>query len=445
MITGPFTIVWKRRLAQHARREDIPIPGGFNAATPRWGKHAQELARAVKAKAGQPNPDGKLDAFLRELVTQRSIGEKAVAFAEACAKDAGWKETSRNKGPRINAMKQALNGFVDDAPWCADFYTWCARHAGWNVPGLRSFNHRYCPAWLDAALREEHGIHLVKGKVLRGDGALFDWDKDGTMDHIGRVSRTLGPLVQIRYVNSVDGNTGGDPADPSGLGSGDAVHRRTRLKSQVPYFIRETNQPGVYGIDVSNHQRDVDWKQVAKNPRPVRFAFAKVSEGASFADAWWEKNRAGATRVGIPIGGYCFVASRNVADAKVEAERFCRLLGKTPLLPVVDWEGDGASDPAQRKTLEAFVRTVQLRTGVLPILYAGAYVLRDLKVPKTSILAKCILWVPAYPTLPFIPQPWTRVAIHQFSESGQVRGVATRCDENRLIVPLSALKWEKQS
>ena len=60
----------------------------------------------------------------------------------------------------------------------------------------------------------------------------------------------------------------------------------------------------VQGVDVSNHQNEIDWSKLDKNR--VRFAFIKATEGGDFKDKSFERNWKGAKEQGIVVGAYHF-------------------------------------------------------------------------------------------------------------------------------------------
>lgn len=83
-----------------------------------------------------------------------------------------------------------------------------------------------CPAFGDWAIKNK----LTKkwSEAKRGDIVLFDFNHNGTSDHIGIVTK-----VTSNYIETIEGNTG-NGSDTNG----DGVYKRTRYKSNVNYFVR---------------------------------------------------------------------------------------------------------------------------------------------------------------------------------------------------------------
>lgn len=211
--------------------------------------------------------------------------------------------------------------------------------------------------------------------------------------------------------------------------------------------------PPFYGIDVSNHNGTIDWADVAADPKKIRFVWAKATEGDSFVDAYYDRNRAGAKKHGLAFGAYSFVHEGSVSYGVAQMKHLLSVADYKPgdLAPCIDWERPGGATPDQVATLEACVRYVRNETGVFPVIYGGAYVLGPMRIPRTSVIRRCVLWLPwygpndggRYPNLaPPIPQPWKAWDVHQYTSNGSVEGIVGRVDMNYSRVPLSKLRGQ---
>ena len=96
------------------------------------------------------------------------------------------------------------------------------------------------------------------------------------------------------------------------------------------------------GVDVSEHQLDIDWKQVAASG--VDYAYIRVgwrgyTEGGLFEDAYFERNIQGALDAGLHVGVYMFSQAVTVQEAIEEADFVLERIGTYNVtLPVVfDW------------------------------------------------------------------------------------------------------------
>ena len=135
------------------------------------------------------------------------------------------------------------------------------------------------------------------------------------------------------------------------------------------------------GVDVSEHQLDIDWKQVAASG--VDYAYIRVgwrgyTEGGLFEDAYFERNIQGALDAGLHVGVYMFSQAVTVQEAIEEADFVLERIGKYNVtLPVVfDWEKiEAAEARSHGLTMElrtdcarAFCETVK-SAGYVPCVY----------------------------------------------------------------------------
>lgn len=216
---------------------------GFPQAIPALGPDGQDILlgrkpvpasyRARVAARGKPAPPPAL-----------TVPEKAVEVMLGWAA-AGLKENpaDSNRVPDLQALAKAL-GLAPwyqamGWPWCAFSANLAALKVGGQTAtaGLRlgRFNALYCPAILTAAEHGDHGMKVVPASLARrGDLVLFDWQHDGTSDHIGRI--TAAPAGGS--VATVEGNTSSGPGGSQSNGGG--VYRRIRPLTDVRAFIRDS-------------------------------------------------------------------------------------------------------------------------------------------------------------------------------------------------------------
>ncbi|WP_217968640.1 CHAP domain-containing protein [Adlercreutzia caecimuris] len=98
--------------------------------------------------------------------------------------------------------------------YCAMFVSWALAKAGVKCAG---FPGAYCPSI-------HHKQTLAAAQLKAGDVVLFDWEDDGTDDHVGLV---VSNDVKANTVKTIEGNT-----------SGGKVAERTRAYSTICGGIR---------------------------------------------------------------------------------------------------------------------------------------------------------------------------------------------------------------
>lgn len=90
-------------------------------------------------------------------------------------------------------------GFDSRVAWCACFVSWCYGQAGFSEPRFAGCQSQGVP-WFTS-----HGQWGARGyeNIAPGDAIFFDWDLDGSADHVGIVIGTDGSRVY-----TVEGNSG---------------------------------------------------------------------------------------------------------------------------------------------------------------------------------------------------------------------------------------------
>ena len=108
-----------------------------------------------------------------------------------------------------------------------------------------------CPAFGDWAIKNK--LTVKWGSAKRGDIVLFDFNGNGTSDHIGIVTKATSS-----YIETIEGNTG------SGSNTnGDGVYRRRRTKGQVNYFVR-TKCPDMESV-IRRAEAELGYKEGRNN------------------------------------------------------------------------------------------------------------------------------------------------------------------------------------
>lgn len=129
-----------------------------------------------------------------------------------------------------------------------------------------------------------------------------------------------------------------------------------------------------YGIDVSRHQKAIDWERVADDG--IDFAYIKASEGGDLVDIRFAQNWEGAGDVGLDRGAYHYFTL-----CRPGAEQAANFLSTVPsdeaeLSPALDLEiagncSDRPDEADVAKEVAAFIGAVEAETGEPVVLYIG--------------------------------------------------------------------------
>jgi len=177
----------------------------------------------------------------------------------------------------------------------------------------------------------------------------------------------------------------------------------------------------VAGIDVSHYNGVIDWQKVAGSG--VKFAYIKCTDGATFQDPMFVKNRVAARLAGLKVGSYHFL--RPGVTAGQLNGFLSRICGATDdLPPCLDVEL-----PGPLPVLECAQRIAQELKRV-PLIYTNHEIGRNLP----SGVDVYPLWIAAYKEtdsdheLPNILPPWEDWAFWQYADKGSVAGIEGSVD-----------------
>jgi lysozyme len=194
------------------------------------------------------------------------------------------------------------------------------------------------------------------------------------------------------------------------------------------------------GIDVSFYQGTIDWTTVANNN--ISFAILKATEGLDIVDPNFANNWAASRAVGMTRSAYHFF--RAARDAKAQAEFFLKTVGKLEdfdLPLVLDLERvDGIDPKVALDKAQIWLDIVEKATGRKPIVYTYP-VFWEEQLADTNRFVNYPLWIAHYQTFkPLVPGKWKNWTFHQYSETGQVKGIAGAVDLNQFAGTLDDLE-----
>ena len=190
-----------------------------------------------------------------------------------------------------------------------------------------------------------------------------------------------------------------------------------------------------YGLDVSSHQGEVNWKAVKNDGMEfviLRAAFRGYGSGSLNHDSRFEENAAGAAEAGLQIGAYVFSQAISEAEAEEEAELLLRSVeGKAITGPLVfDWEAithdnartDGLEPAMLTACAKAFCNRI-LAAGRQPMIYFNGY--EDYCRYDMEQLSDYGIWFAQYQPQPVFYCPFR---LWQYSSTGQVAGISGNVD-----------------
>lgn len=220
-------------------------------------------------------------------------------------------------------------------------------------------------------------------------------------------------------------------------------------KKETPFFNAGDQ---VYGIDVSHHQGIIKWQDLyfetdkfgnvhkrnsgKEYMRPVLFAFAKSTEGATIKDDLYTLNRVEARKSGIMFGAYHFYSM--TSSAKDQAENFISntTLETGDFPPVLDLEKieyrRKISDDEFRPVVESakeWLKIVENHYGARPVIYTTVNVYKKF-IANDIFFCNYDLWIANPGSIkPNIPN----CILWQFSHKWLINGIDSYVDTNCFI------------
>jgi len=191
----------------------VLIPEGLpNAGAPAIDARAQSLFVDAWEMFGGKEPSP---------TPPQSLRSKALAQAVT---QLGIKESPPNSNTTKYTTWYGLVG-----PWCAMFVTWCYETVGDSPSFVKGKNYAYVPYIVSDARGGRNGLILTDAPV-GGDLVCYDWQRDGTFDHVGLFEKWTGG----GGFTAIEGNT-----STSNNSDGGEVMRRSRnTNSQSTVFVR---------------------------------------------------------------------------------------------------------------------------------------------------------------------------------------------------------------
>lgn len=185
----------------------------------------------------------------------------------------------------------------------------------------------------------------------------------------------------------------------------------------------------IRGIDISHHQKDINWEKL--QTEHLQFVFIKATEGGDLKDPLFRENWRHAEQAGFARGAYHFFTF--CTSGKAQAQNFIETVPNelTMLPPVIDFEFGGncqARPPRQAvlKELMDCIDEIEHVYHYAPIIYityeAYQYYLQG-EFEQHKIWIRDIF---RYPNIPD-KRSWE---FWQYSNRGRLNGIETYVDLN---------------
>ena len=219
------------------------------------------------------------------------------------------------------------------------------------------------------------------------------------------------------------------------------------------YFIEEdarvyytgTDVTPMYGIDVSTHQKEIDWQAVAADGAEfaiIRLGYRGYTVGTINLDARFIQNIEGALAAGLKVGVYFFSQAITVEEALEEARFVLETLepyrDQISFPVVYDWENIGVSHARTYKLPTEILNACALAfcgaiedAGYQPMIYF--YPNLGKKFYDLDVIDQYPFWYCYYDEIyPNLERPFR---IWQYTSTGSIDGIEGNVDWNICFWP----------
>ncbi|CAB1242800.1 Endolysin [Clostridiaceae bacterium BL-3] len=178
----------------------------------------------------------------------------------------------------------------------------------------------------------------------------------------------------------------------------------------------------IKGIDISNLNGSVDISKI-KNAGNS-FVIAKATEGSTFVDKYYEQNIKNAKALGLVTGAYAFGRFTTKEKAIQEASFFKSTVAGTDLdFVVLDFEQQCSGDMT-----DACLAFLDAISSIAPaVIYCNPSYIKE---HLNSRITKYPLWVANYGASAPCFTLWSKYAIWQYTNKGQISGMFGYVDLN---------------
>lgn len=270
---------------------------------------------------------------------------------------------------------------------------------------------------------------------------------------IALIVAVIGVAIGMHFLSEPASSTKTDTTQSGGVEAYESPYDFANLSfddSGRPRYVVNGALKSQIGIDVSDHQGEIDWQAVAGDNIAfayVRIAYRGTTEGGLFTDESYDKNVTNAQAARLDVGVYFYSQATSTDEAREEAEYVIGLLnGRSLELPVVfDYEADttgtrihNVSNATATEVAETFCSALEA-AGYDTMVYGNQYDLARMNLltvtHSASVGAYALgvrdvrpVWLAEYDASE--PSAQFDFAMWQYSNSGAVAGVSTSVDMN---------------
>ena len=211
----------------------------------------------------------------------------------------------------------------------------------------------------------------------------------------------------------------------------------------MAYYDEAGNKISHLGVDISYHQKKIDWEALKKSPCEfimLRCGYRGYTEGGLVEDEKFREYADAAVEAGYPIGVYFFTQALTEEEALAEADFVMDLIKDYPISYPVVLDTEYVASESARTNLTELTKEERTQlvitfcerikeNGYYPMVYASENWLR--RNLDASMLQPYEIWAPQYLDKNDFMYDFT---IWQYTDAGNIPGIQGVVDLNISLV-----------
>ena len=265
---------------------------------------------------------------------------------------------------------------------------------------------------------------------------------DNLFNPLGNASRADGATLVKNYAQGLCGVEAGYPLPEARAVPANTYNSENFVLDENGYLSYLGGTPCSRGIDVSAHQKEIDWVRVGAvgmDFAMIRAGYRGYTKGTIVKDEYFDANMRGALNNGMQVGVYFFSQAITPAEAEEEARILLEWIQGYPVTyPVVfDWERQdydnsrtqGAGGNTVTACALAFCRVIS-EAGYIPMTYGSPSKVYGERLLLDRLQDYPAFWLAHY-TKDTAPTSFRyHYNMWQYSSTGRVDGIEGNVDLN---------------
>jgi GH25 family lysozyme M1 (1,4-beta-N-acetylmuramidase) len=256
-------------------------------------------------------------------------------------------------------------------------------------------------------------------------------------DQFGLSTEIMSRMFPNKIIYKEGGTTRYADIDPSLPRNGYNWNECLTWQDGRPIYRAEDDSRALLGIDVSHHQKKINWKRVAADGidfAMIRVGYRGAEQGTLQEDTSFRDNITSAAAVGVSVGAYFFSQATSEAEAVQEADYVIDALSSAAVTMPVAFDIEEVEGTASRtdsltpEQVTTFARAFCDRiaeAGYTPMIYANTkWFIARMNLENLSGYGKWLAQYFEYPAYPY------EFAIWQYTNTGKVNGIKGDVDMN---------------